>query len=261
MALKFCSLRSGSNGNCYYICSGDTQILIDAGMNGKAIEKTLKEIDVYAGDIDAILITHEHRDHIWGAGVLSRRFDIPIYANRPTWDAMSGQIGKICDKNIRIFESNTEFTIGDLNIVAYKKSHDAAEPVIYSIRYGGYKISVVTDLGYVSKGVARCVMDSDVLVLESNHDVKMLKEGRYPYFLKQRILSNYGHLSNDAAAEFLVKISRLRACGMVFLGHLSENNNTPELALNTVMNKLMENGVKLDVKVASREFVSEVVKL
>lgn len=261
MTLKFCSLRSGSSGNCYYICSNDTQILIDAGMNGKAIEKALKEIGVYAGDINAILITHEHRDHIYGAGVISRRFDIPIYANRPTWEAMRKQIGDIRDKNICVFESNVEFTIGDLNILAYKKSHDAAEPVIYSIRHGGYKVSVMTDLGYVSRGVARCVMDSDILVVESNHDIKMLKEGPYPFFLKQRILSDHGHLSNDAAAEFLVKVCRLRACGMAFLGHLSENNNTPELALTTVMNKLNENGIKLDVKVASRNFASEVINL
>lgn len=241
--------------------SGSTQILIDAGINGRTVEKALKEIGVWAGDIDAILITHEHRDHISGAGVLSRKFNIPIYANRLTWDAMAQCIGKIHENNIRIFESNTAFVVGDLNVTACRKAHDAADPVMYSVAHRGRKVSVVTDLGYVSRGLARCVLNSDVLVLESNHDVNMLKKGRYPYHLKRRILSDHGHLSNDAAAEFLVKISRLKACGMVFLGHLSENNNTPELALTTVMNKLMENGVKLDIRIASRDFRGEVVNL
>jgi len=243
------------------VSSDSTQILIDAGINGRTIERALEEIGVWAGDIDAILITHEHSDHISGAGVLSRRFNIPIYANRLTWNAMAPYIGKVREDNIRVFESNSSFAVGDLNITACRKAHDAADPVMYSVAHKGCKVSVVTDLGYVSRGLARCVLDSDLMVLESNHDVKMLKEGSYPYFLKRRILSDHGHLSNDAAGEFLVKISRLKACGMVFLGHLSENNNTPELALATVMNKLTENGVKLDIRIASRHIRGEVVNL
>lgn len=258
---KFCSLKSGSSGNCYYIQSENVKILIDAGMNGKTTESLLKSVGFEAFGLDAILITHEHRDHISGAGVLSRRYDIPIFANSPTWNAMARQMGKISEKNRIQFVTNKEFAIGDITVLPYIKSHDAAEPVMFCLKHGGHKISVMTDLGYISKGVARSVMDSDILVLESNHDVDMLVNGGYPYYLKKRILSNIGHLSNETAGRFLVKMSKMRSCGKVFLGHLSHNNNTPELAYSTVDTLLKENGIEADIKMALRDSVSEVIDL
>ncbi|HHW57142.1 MAG TPA: MBL fold metallo-hydrolase [Clostridia bacterium] len=259
--MKFCSLRSGSSGNAIYINHKDVHILVDAGLSGKTIENALRSIGVDPHSLSAILITHEHRDHIIGAGILSRRYNIPIYANKATWEAMKRGIKEIKDDNRRYFATGEIFEIGEVKIMPFKKPHDAAEPVGFSFKAGGKKVSIATDLGYMTRGVANNLMDSDIVLLEANHDVQMLINGSYPWPLKKRILSDVGHLSNDAAGETLLKLFKMKTIGMVFLGHLSKNNNRPELAFYTVTSMLKKEGLKFNVKIALREIESEIIEI
>jgi len=255
----FCSLYSGSSGNCIYVGTGNANILIDAGLSGKNIVHALDEIGVSPKKIDALLITHEHSDHIRGAGVLSRMFNIPIYANNSTWEIMQGSIGKVKDENIKIIGIDEYFTVGDIDIKSYSTPHDAVNPVGYCFLNGGRKISIATDIGHVSENVLNNIKGSNLVLLESNHDVEMLKFGPYPYVLKRRILSDIGHLSNEDAGKAVLKF--LEGDSMrVILGHLSKQNNYPELAYKTVQCVLEEEGIKIgsDVKLsmAQRENVS-----
>jgi len=233
MAINICSLSSGSSGNCQYIGTDRTRFLIDAGFSGKKIEELLASINVSPNTIDYILITHEHIDHVRGAGVLSRRYDIPILANKNTWIHMGKTIGKIAEKNIKILDSNENSIIDDLGIYPFKIYHDAVEPVGYIVYYENIKISIVTDTGWVDDNMKNKIKGSDFYLIESNHDVEMLKTGSYPWPLKQRVLSKEGHLSNVDAGEVLSEV--LSGNGeTVLLGHLSRENNTPDLAHETV---------------------------
>jgi phosphoribosyl 1,2-cyclic phosphodiesterase len=238
----FCSLYSGSSGNCLYVGSEKANILIDAGLSGKRIANSLDEIGISPRDIDALLITHEHSDHIKGAGILSRMFNIPIYANNNTWESMKGMIGNIKEENIRVIDTGDPFEIGDIVVKSYSTPHDAAESVGYSFIHGKKKVCIATDIGHVSGTVFENVRDSDLILLESNHDVEMLKFGPYPYVLKRRILSNIGHLSNDDAGKAIPEMLGNKRLTVV-LGHLSQQNNYPELAYQTVMTVLKECGV------------------
>lgn len=259
--MKFCSLRSGSGGNAIYINHKDVHILVDAGLSGRTIEKALLNIGINPKSLSAILITHEHKDHIIGAGVLSRRYNIPIYANKATWEVMEKDIKEISEKNKLYFTTGEEFEIGDVKIIPFKKSHDAVEPVGFSFKCGDKKISIATDLGYMTRGVANHLIGSDIVLLEANHDIEMLINGSYPWPLKKRILSNVGHLSNDAAADTLMKLFKMKAIGIAFLGHLSQNNNKPELAFATVTNVLKKSGVKFEVRMALRNIESDLVEI
>jgi len=240
----FCSLFSGSSGNSIFVSSDQVSVLIDAGLPGKSIEKALSKIDVDISKIDALFVTHEHIDHIKGAGVISRKYDIPIYANSLTWEAMSKTIGKIKENNIKVI-TNRCVTIKDMNITNYKTSHDAASPCGYVLESSKKKVCITTDLGIVPKEIETILEDSDVILLESNHDTQMLKFGPYPYSLKRRILSNIGHLSNDDCGKTIVKISNNKYKRIV-LGHLSKTNNYPDLAYQTVINILNENNVDIN---------------
>lgn len=237
MTVRFCSLASGSSGNCHLINDGKNFLLIDAGLSGKQIENKLKEVDVDPKNLSAILVSHEHSDHIHGAGILSRRYNIPIYANDGTWAGMECKIGNIKEENIKYFISNENFSIGDFNIRPYRISHDANEPVGFSIQRDSIKISIATDLGYISEDIMEEVRDSSLVILESNHDEEMLKAGSYPYSLKRRILSNIGHLSNEAAGNAIVDLVS-KNVKSILLAHLSRENNFPELAIATVKNIL-----------------------
>lgn len=259
--MRFCSLRSGSSGNAAYIGYKDVHILIDAGLSGKTIEKSLENIDVSPRDITAILITHEHNDHIKGAGILSRRYNIPIYANEATWASMENLLGEIDIINKRFFTTGEDFDLGDVKIRPFKKSHDAAEPVGFSFFCGGKKATIATDLGYVSRGVAANIMNSDIVLLESNHDIDMLINGSYPWPLKKRILSDHGHLSNKDAAEAIKKFIEMKSIGIVYLGHLSQNNNKPEVAYETVTGVLKGSGLKHEINMALRYKESDVVEI
>lgn len=233
MTMNFCSLASGSSGNCHLINDNEKYLLIDAGLSGKKIETKLKEIDVDPKKLSGILVSHEHTDHICGVGILSRRYNIPIYANIGTWNGMRSKIGNISDQNIKYFTSNENFLIGDFHIKPYSISHDAEDPVGFSIKKNNIKISITTDLGYINEDILEEIRDSNLVILESNHDEEMLKAGRYPYSLKRRVLSNVGHLSNEAAGNAIVDLVS-RNVKSVLLGHLSKENNFPELAIATI---------------------------
>lgn len=231
--MMFCPLYSGSSGNSTLLEGGGARVLIDAGLPGKMIERALSEAGVEPHTIDAIVITHEHSDHIRGVGVLSRRYGLPIYANEGTWRAMNGQLGAIKPANIRIFETGRDFYIKALNILAFATPHDAAEPVGYSFSAAGRKVSVMTDIGHINNNLLCAVEGADLLLIEANHDVPMLQAGSYPYTLKRRILSDKGHLSNENAGKALAKLY-LRGVRNAILGHLSRENNCEQLCMETV---------------------------
>ncbi len=231
------SLRSGSRGNAALIFSDKTKILVDCGVSGKVIEEALSSLDISPSDLDGIVVTHEHSDHISGIGVMMRRYKLPVWANEDTWLAMEGQVGKI-DVSLEKVHSG-EFEIGDIGIKPFGISHDAADPVGYSFQKGEEKISVATDIGILKKDIFEVVKKSKTVLLEANHDVNMLEIGRYPEHLKRRIRGDFGHLSNDdagKAAEFLVRLGTEN----IILGHLSEENNYPDLAEKTVELALAE---------------------
>lgn len=249
MGLKFCSLASGSSGNCQFVSSKETKLLIDAGLTGKYITGALQSIDIEANTIDGLLITHEHSDHIKGVGVLMRKFDIPLYVNEKTWESMKDKIGSVKDKDIKIFTDCDPFLIGDIKVKPYNISHDASNPMGFSFVHDSSKISITTDTGCVSNELIDEIKDSDLLVLEANHDVEMVKFGKYPWFLKKRILSDHGHLSNEAAGNIVTEVVKNGNVKYVVLAHLSKENNFPELAYETVKNIAHENKIKVGVDI------------
>ncbi|MCT4594306.1 MAG: MBL fold metallo-hydrolase [Anaeromicrobium sp.] len=246
MGFTFCSLASGSSGNCQYIASEDTHILVDAGLSGKKIKECMDSIGKEIEKIQAILVTHEHSDHTKGIGILSRRYNIPIYANEKTWNEIMGKIGKVDEENIKVFNTGEEFLINDVKVKPYEVSHDAADPVAYSFFRNDTKITIATDLGHVCDNIKNEIRDSDLLLLESNHDVEMLKMGSYPWFLKKRVMGDQGHISNEVAGETIAEILESNGyIGHVLLGHLSRENNFPELAYQTVKNILEDKKIKI----------------
>ncbi|MBO8172140.1 MAG: MBL fold metallo-hydrolase [Bacillaceae bacterium] len=247
--MRFSILASGSTGNSFYLETDQTKILVDAGLSGKQIEAGLKKIGVAPSSLDALLVSHEHSDHIKGVGVLARRYDLPIYTNSATWDALDGQIGSLKEQQKCLLETGHVQDFGDLTVETFGISHDAAEPMGFCFYHGDKKISLVTDLGYVSKRIKDKVRDSHAYVFETNHDVEMLRMGSYPWNVKRRILSDVGHLSNELAGESLSEI--LKGQGeKVYLAHLSLDNNMTDLARLTVQNILEEAGFETgkDVK-------------
>ena len=264
MNVKFCPLVSGSSGNSTYICNGDTHILIDAGVSCKQIVEHIRQIGVEPEDIDAVFITHEHIDHIKGAGVLSRKYNIPVYATPGTWQGIGKQVGDFAPENVRYVYPDSMMVLGDLCVKPFAIPHDTIEPVAYCVFTESRKLTVATDIGWATPKVKENIYDSDVLLLESNHDLDMLKHGSYPWPLKQRIMGDRGHLSNVSAGEALGEImsGRLK---YVFLGHLSNENNEPHLAYETVDRILEDNNIKvgkhLDLDMASRYSNSRMIEL
>lgn len=245
MEMTFCPLYSGSSGNALLVQAGQTRIMIDAGKPGKTLTEAMHLIGAEPEKLNAILITHEHSDHISGAGVMCRKYGIPVYATADTWAAMDGKVGCIPQGLRRTFDKKQDFYLGDLGIQPFSIPHDAADPVGYRIWCGSISIATATDLGYFSKTVESAVCGSSLVLLESNHDPDMLRANpHYSSYLKQRILSNHGHLSNEACASALVKLVE-SGVHHVILGHLSGENNLPELALETSENKALEAGIRL----------------
>lgn len=249
-------LFSGSSGNCTLVEHNNTRLLIDVGVTGKAVFSALSQCDIDPSAIDAILVTHEHSDHIKGVGIVSRKLDIPIYANASTWYEMQGKIGEVAEKNIRVFDTNCDFSLKDINILPFSIPHDTAEPVAFSFNAGNKKLTVATDIGHITSDIEGVMKGSDILLLESNHDVDMLKKGPYPAVLKKRILGLKGHLSNEVCGNTLVKLY-LSGVKRVILGHLSNENNTEELAYTTVSQILAQSGIGSDysLKIAHRDRV------
>jgi len=262
--VKFCSLYSGSSGNCIFLGRGKTKILIDVGLSGKKIVEALASIDEKLSEISAILISHEHSDHIKGAGIVSRKFNIPIYANEKTWEAMENLIGPVDIKNRMYFNTGEEFEIGEVGIKTFPIPHDACEPVGFNFFAGNKKLTIATDIGHINKELLCSFKMSDLLLLESNHDIEMLMVGRYPWHLKKRILGDRGHLSNEMAGKVAAYMAE-KGTRNLLLGHLSKENNFPELAYQTVYNALCEKKIRVGedvmLDVALRDKVGKVIEL
>lgn len=233
--MRLCSIASGSSGNCIYVGSDTTHLLVDVGISGRRAEGGLNYLDLTGADIDGILVTHEHADHINGLGVMARKYGMPIYATKGTIKAIKSctSVGNIDDSLFREVKEDEKLMIKDLTINPMRISHDAAQPVGYRISYGRKKVAVCTDLGHFTDYTVECLRGMDALLLEANHDVNMLQVGPYPYHLKQRILSDRGHLSNENSGRLLSRVlhDNLQA---ILLGHLSHENNLPELAYEAV---------------------------
>ncbi|NLT98235.1 MAG: MBL fold metallo-hydrolase [Christensenellaceae bacterium] len=241
MALCLTPLFSGSSGNAILVSSQRSKVLIDAGVSGRKLEEALHSIGETVDDIKGILITHEHSDHIQGVGILSRRYNIPVDATAPTWEAACDKLGSVRSMLARVI-GKEPFYIDDLLIEPFEIPHDAADPVGYCVTSGHSRLAVATDLGCFPQEVERRLHACDLVLLESNHDLEMLIAGRYPYELKQRIRSRRGHLSNDDAAEAAVRLA-YAGVSSILLGHLSRENNSEHLAFRTVTDALLANGI------------------
>lgn len=244
-AFKYSILASGSSGNAFYLESPQKKLLIDAGLSGKKITELMAEIDRHPQDLDAILVTHEHKDHIHGVGVLARKYHLDIYANEKTWQAMDGMLGKIDSHQKHLFELGKTKIFGDLDIESFGVSHDAAAPQFYRFMKDGKSFVMLTDTGYVSDRMAGIVENADAYLIESNHDIEILRSGAYPWSLKQRILSDQGHLSNEDGAETMIRTLGHKT-KRIYLGHLSKENNIKELAHMTMENALKQADLAVD---------------
>jgi phosphoribosyl 1,2-cyclic phosphodiesterase len=260
--MKFCVLGSGSKGNATYLESGGTSILIDAGMSGVELQKRLATIGVELSAIAAILVTHEHNDHVQGVGILSRRANIPVYANSATFAAASKTISKLFSYNE--FETGGPFHFRNLEIHPFAISHDTEDPVGFRISDGSVSLGYCTDTGKVSRLMLQRLASCQALVFESNHDIEMLRNGAYPPYLKQRIRSSQGHLDNGEAAAFLQELAH-EDLQHVVLAHLSEENNHPEIALHAAVGALHHNphceAAAIRISVASQGCAGELVRL
>ena len=244
MSMYFCPLFSGSNGNALFVQYGGTRVLIDAGRSGRQITEALLAIGVDPASLDALLITHEHSDHISGAGIIARKYHLPVYATGGTWAAMQAKLGKLGFEHKVIITAEEDFYVGDLGIVPFSIPHDAADPVGFRLYGGAVSVATATDLGYFPKNVAEHLAGSSLVLLESNHDPDMLRQNpHYSSRLKQRILGRRGHLSNEACAE---AVMQLTASGVrhLILGHLSGENNTPELAYRVTAARAALDGIR-----------------
>lgn len=262
--IKFCSLYSGSSGNCIFIGTGNIRLLIDAGLSAKNITEALLSIGERPSELSAVLVSHEHSDHIRGAGIISRKFNIPIYANESTWEAMEQVIGPVNIKNRMYFNTGREFEISGVCVRAFPIPHDASEPVGFNFFVENKKLTIATDIGHISRELLDCLEMSDLLLLESNHDIEMLRVGRYPWPLKRRILGDRGHLSNEMAGKAAAYLAE-KGTRNFLLGHLSKENNFPELAYQTVYNAFCEKkihiGSDVTLDVALRDRAGKVIEL
>ncbi len=242
--VELCSLFSGSSGNSTFVKAGNTNILVDCGESGSKLESALKGIGVEPDSLDCIFITHEHIDHIKGAGILSRRYNLPIYATYGTWQKMISKIGKVCLDNIRYIQGGVPFGAGDGIITPFSTPHDSTESVGFTIAHGGKSASIATDIGVINKTVYENIKKSDIVLIESNHDVDMLLHGPYSPELKRRVKSSVGHLSNDECA---IACSHLLEEGVkhIILGHLSRDNNPPKAAFSAPEESLVNSGASL----------------
>lgn len=241
-------LASGSTGNSFYLETPKKKILVDAGLTGKKITSLLAEIDRKPEDLDAIFITHEHSDHIKGVGVLARKYHLDVYANEKTWQILDDRnmIGKINVSQKHVFERDKMITFGDIDIESFGVSHDAYDPQFYRFMKDNKSFVMLTDTGYVSDRMSGIIENADAYLIESNHDIEILRSGSYPWSLKQRILSDKGHLSNEDGAGAMIR-SMGNKTKKIYLGHLSKENNIKELAHMTMENQL----AKADLPVGS----------
>lgn len=257
--IRFITLFSGSSGNSTLISGNDTNILIDAGVSCAKIVSELSNVGISPDTLDGILITHEHSDHVSGARVLSKRFNIPVYGTQKTLESMN--LYDVYESNIRSVKPHEAFGIREFEIYPFAIPHDAKNPVGYSVLAENKKYSVATDIGHINEKLLKCLYKSDTVLLEANHDIDMLKGGSYSYPLKKRILGDYGHLSNENAAWTATQLAKWGTKNII-LGHLSNENNTPDLAYNCSYDMLTKNnaavGGDVILKVAKRFGITEI---
>lgn len=246
MTLRFSVLASGSTGNAFYIESNEQKLLVDAGLSGKQLDRLFSQVHVDPREIDGILVTHEHSDHVRGLGIIARKYNLPIYANAKTWKAMEKSIGKLTVDQKFHFNMEEVKTFGDIDVESFGVSHDAAEPMFYTFHNQGKKVAIVTDLGYVSERIKKTISGADAFIFEANHDVSMLRMGRYPWSVKQRILGDSGHVSNEDSALALCDVVENNT-QRIYLAHLSQDNNMKDLARMSVGNILSERGIDIDL--------------
>jgi phosphoribosyl 1,2-cyclic phosphodiesterase len=244
VSLQVCILGSGSKGNCTYLESSEARILIDAGLSAREIERRLRQIDRSPAALDGVLISHEHSDHIHGVGALARRYKLPVYANRATWQRAQHIVGRVDE--LHEFCTGSPFMLKDLIIDPFSLPHDADDPVAFRLTWRRRTLAVVTDLGFPSQLVRERLRGCHLLLLESNHDESMLKVGPYPWPLKQRIGGKSGHLSNLQSSQLLREVLH-DELEHVILGHLSEINNRPDLARLTAQDSLGSKGTRVSV--------------
>ena len=264
MSLCFSPLFSGSSGNCIFVGSGNTSLLVDAGVSGVKIIKEMQQQGLDPGQLSGILVTHEHADHIKAVGILSRKFDLPVYASAGTWAGMETKIGDVAIKNQRIIEGGQDFYIGEMNIMPFDTPHDAGESLGFCFENGMSRFALATDLGCLKKGWTKHVLGCDSVLLESNYDEAMLETGPYPYELKRRIKGNHGHLCNDDAAAFALELLK-SGTRQIILAHLSKENNLPALARRCTAAHLEKSGVELgkdvELLVANRDCATGLFEL
>ncbi|MFZ7126107.1 MAG: MBL fold metallo-hydrolase [Desulfobacterales bacterium] len=255
-SLRFCALASGSRGNAFFISCGTTSLLLDAGLPGKEIARRLAVRGIDPQGLSAVIVSHEHTDHLKGVGVVARRWKIPVRISSGTWAAGCPQLGRIPE--LICFESGEAFSVGPMRIQPFAVSHDAADPVGFTISSNGNRIGIATDLGLATANVRDHLKGCALVVIEANHDPEMLASGPYPWPLKQRIRGRSGHLSNEDAARLIMEI-RHSGLRHVVLGHLSETNNTPEKAITAVGRVLQNSGTRLEA--ARQDFCGEMIEI
>lgn len=260
--IKFYTLFSSSSGNSTLISTGETNVLIDAGVSAARLTVALKEVGLSPNELDGILITHEHRDHISGVGALSRKYNIPLYSNTKTLEETVKIVGDVYDHNLIEVEPKKMFEIREFAVCPFSIAHDAVSPMGYSIFCDNKKYTVATDIGHITESLLKSICKSDAVLIESNHDVNMLKAGGYPYYLKKRILGDFGHLSNDKASWLATQLAKWGTKNII-LGHLSKENNTYDAAYSSTYNMLTNNGIEVGkdviLKVASPNHTVEVL--
>lgn len=232
-------LASGSTGNSLYIETEKKRFLVDAGLSGKKVAALLAQVGKRPEDLDGILVTHEHSDHIQGVGVLARKYKLDVYANEKTWQAMERSIGNVPVEQKHVFDMGKVMTLGDMDVESFGVSHDAAAPQFYRFYKDNRSFVILTDTGYCNDHLRGVVKDADAYLVESNHDIEMLRMGSYPWSLKQRILGDQGHLSNEDGALVMTDIIGEHT-KRIYLGHLSKENNLKEIAHMTMENTLIE---------------------
>lgn len=265
--MRLVPIASGSSGNCIYVGSDSTHLLVDIGISAKRAVAGLEEIDIKPDELSGILITHEHSDHISGLGVFSRKYGIPVYASEGTIRGIKeyDKLGDFDQSLFRTISADSDFYINDIAVNAMNTSHDVYEPLAFTFANNNKRVAIATDLGNYSDYTVKHLENMDAILLEANHDVRMLQVGPYPYWLKRRILSDEGHLSNELSGRLLSSILH-DDMKKIVLGHLSKENNMPELAYETVRVEIgmADNKYKpddFDISVARRDCVSEIIEL
>ena len=257
--MRFIPLCSGSS---TYIEAGSVRLLIDAGLSCRRITELLRSVGAEPASLSAILVTHEHTDHIRGVNILSKKYHVPVYANRSCWARMAPQMQGVAPGNICVFENDKPFYIGGVCILPFSGYHDSVDMVDYKVSHGGKSAAVCTDIGHIDQRILDTLAGCELVLLEANHDVDMLMAGSYPYLLKKRILSGVGHLCNEDCGKALVKLYG-RGLKSAILGHLSAENNSPDVALVTVHSLLEEAGIadRMQIALAKRDEVTGVFEL